>query len=202
MTRIEPKAALHQYLRESRDAVRWKVDGLSEYDVRRPLTPSGTNLLGMVKHLTMCEAGYFGDTFERPFPDRPTWWDEDDDPQADWWATEDETRADLLALYDRVIAHSDATIEALALDAPGHVPWWGKGGDVTLQQVLVHMVAEVSRHAGQVDVLREGIDGRTGMQSDDSNMPEYDEATWVAYRDKVEQAARTAASLGAPPLVE
>ena len=49
----------------------WKVDGLSEYDIRRPLTPTGTNLLGLVKHLADCEIGYFGDTFGRALADPP-----------------------------------------------------------------------------------------------------------------------------------
>lgn len=54
----------------------WKLDGLSEYDVRRPLTPTSTNLLGLVKHLSIVEAWYFGKTFDRPFAEDLPWWDE------------------------------------------------------------------------------------------------------------------------------
>ena len=61
-----PKDTLIHYLQGARDAIVWKVEGLSEYDARRPLTPTGTNLLGLVKHLASVELGYFGDTFGRP----------------------------------------------------------------------------------------------------------------------------------------
>ena len=61
------KAKLHEYLQTGRDALLWKLDGLSEYDVRRPVVPTGTNLLGLVKHVASVEAGYFGATFGRPF---------------------------------------------------------------------------------------------------------------------------------------
>jgi hypothetical protein len=64
-----PKADLLRYLQDGRDALLWKLDGLSEYDIRRPLTPTGTNLLGLVKHIASVELGYFGDTFGRPFFD-------------------------------------------------------------------------------------------------------------------------------------
>ena len=47
---FDPKAELHEYLQSGRAVLLWKLDGLSEYDVRRPLTPTGTNLLGLVQH--------------------------------------------------------------------------------------------------------------------------------------------------------
>ena len=84
MTGSDPKADLHRYLQIGREALLWKLDGLSEYDVRRPLTPTGTNLLGLVKHLASIEVGYFGETFGREFPERLGWLDDlDDDPSAD-----------------------------------------------------------------------------------------------------------------------
>ena len=55
------KEYLHSHLRWIRQALLWKLDGLSDYDIRRPLTPTGTNLLGLVKHLATWEARYFGD---------------------------------------------------------------------------------------------------------------------------------------------
>ena len=68
MAEMDPKATLVRYLQQARDAMLWKLDGLGEYDIRRPLTPTGTNLLGLVKHLAGVESGYFGATFGRPFP--------------------------------------------------------------------------------------------------------------------------------------
>ena len=63
------KGHLHGQLRRTRQALVWKLEGLSEYDVRRPLTATGTNLLGLVKHLATLEAWYFGEVFGRPFPE-------------------------------------------------------------------------------------------------------------------------------------
>ena len=138
----------------------WKLEGLSEYDVRRPLTPSGTNLLGMVKHMAYSGARYFGEVFGRPFPEVPAW----DTPGAwegEHCATAAESRADILELYARVGEHADATIAELELDAPGVVPWWPRP-NVRLYKILAHMLAETSRHAGHADILREQLDGAVG----------------------------------------
>ncbi len=102
----------------------WKLDGLSKYDVRRPLTPTGTNLLGLVKHLSIVEAWYFGKTFDRPFAEDLPWWDEGAEEQTDMWVTAAETRDEIVDRYRRVWLHADATIIDLPADAPGHVPWW------------------------------------------------------------------------------
>jgi hypothetical protein len=87
------KAYLHSDLCEVRETMLWKLDGLSEYDARRPLTSTGTNLLGLIKHVTIAEARYFGTVFGRPFPERLPWWDDDADFGADMWATDAESRA-------------------------------------------------------------------------------------------------------------
>src|SRR5258707_7733658 len=101
MTGTEEKADLHRYLKNGREALVWKLDGLSEYDCRRPLTPTGTNLLGLVKHLASVEIGYFGDTFGRPFGESLPWHDADAAPNADMWATADESREQIVGLYRR-----------------------------------------------------------------------------------------------------
>jgi hypothetical protein len=67
MIDADAKETLRRYLRSAREALLWKLEGRSEYDIRRPLTPTGTNLLGLVKHLSIVEAWYFGETFGRPF---------------------------------------------------------------------------------------------------------------------------------------
>src|SRR3954463_12330014 len=124
MTGPGAKADLHRYLQAGRDALLWKLDGLTEYDVRRPLTPTGTNLLGLVKHLAYVELGYFGVTFDRPFAEPLPFLDYEVEPKADMWATADESREHIVGLYRRAWAHADATIDALPLDAVGRVPWW------------------------------------------------------------------------------
>jgi Protein of unknown function (DUF664) len=195
MPASDPKADLQRYLQHARDALLWKLDGLAEYDIRRPLTPTGTNLLGLVKHVAGTEAGYLGDTFGRPSEE--TLPDVDAVPNADLWAAPEESREDITGLYRRVWAHSDATIEALPLEATGHVPWWPAPHDeVTLHQMLVHMIAETDRHAGHADIVRELIDGAAGLRDGSSNLPDGDQAWWQDYHNQVERAAQQAAEAG------
>lgn len=185
------KQDLHRYLEVARAALLWKLDGASEYDVRRPLTPTGTNLLGLVKHVASVEAGYLGDCFGRPFPDPLPWFADDAEPNADMWATEDESRDDVVDLYHRVWAHSDATVAALDLDARGQVPWWPEERrEVSLHRILVHVVTETNRHAGHADIVRELVDGATGLRPGADNMwtPEGD-AGWEEYRARLQEVA-------------
>ncbi|WP_112268336.1 DinB family protein [Lentzea terrae] len=190
----DPKADLHRYLRTARSAVLWKLDGLSEYDARRPLTPTGTNLLGLVKHLATVEQEYFGACMGRKFPEVLPWVaaiEDGSDLNADMFATADESRSDIVSLYARATEFADSVISELPLDAPGVVPWWPEDRKyVTLQLLLVHMIAETNRHAGHADILREGLDGMAGLREGGSNLPEQD---WAGYRERVETAARDAA---------
>ncbi|TQS40130.1 DinB family protein [Cryptosporangium phraense] len=190
MTPYDPKADLQRYLQEARDALVGKLDGLSEYDLRRPLVPTGTNLLGLVKHAAGVEAGYFGETFDRPFPEPMPWFDDDAEPNADLWATADESPVSIVGLYRRVWAHADATIAALDLDAAGRVPWWNRP-DVSLHQILVHVIADLHRHAGHADIVRELIDGSVGMRSEGDNLPDVDREWWAGYRARLEDVARS-----------
>lgn len=193
MTGSQPKADLQRYLQRARDALLWKLEGLSEYDVRRPLTPTGTNLLGLVKHVAGCEIEYFGATFGRPFADAPPWLTADAEPNVDMWASADESRADVVGLYHRAWAHSDATIAAVELDGLGSVAHWPEDRrQVTLHAILVHMVAETQRHAGHADIVRELVDGVVGMRADGDNMAPGDRTWWVDYRNRLERVAREA----------
>ncbi|MER6600674.1 hypothetical protein C6W96_00250 [Streptomyces sp. CS149] len=189
----QPKADLQRYLQSARDALLWKLEGLSEYDVRRPLTPTGTNILGLVKHAAGVELGYFGDTFGRPFGEVVPAFEDDAEANQDMWATADESRADILALHRRVTEHADATIAELPLDAVGRVPWWPDDRSrVTLHQILVHVISDLQRHAGHADIVRELVDGAVGLRSGNENMPSGDRAWWEGYRQRLEQAARDA----------
>ena len=182
-----------RYLQTAREALLWKLDGLSEYDARRPLTPTGTNLLGLVKHVAGVEAGYLGLTFGRPFPEPLPWLDESAEPDADMWATPDETREQVVGLYHRVEAHSAATTDSLPLDAVGHVPWWPpERREATLHRILVHVIAETHRHAGHADIVRELIDGAVGLRADNDNMPSGDQDWWHDHRARVQRAAEAA----------
>jgi uncharacterized damage-inducible protein DinB len=188
-----PSDVLLHYLRSAREALVWKLDGLSEYDARRPLTPTGTNLLGLVKHVASVEAGYLGDCFGRPFGEPLPWLEEDAEPNADMWATAEESRADVLALYRRVWSNSDTTLAELPVDAPGEVPWWPEERRrVTLHQIAVHVVAETNRHAGHADILREVVDGAAGLRPDNDNLPAVPAGWWEEHRARLEQVARQA----------
>jgi hypothetical protein len=190
------KEYLHDDLRWVREAIVWKLDGLSEYDIRRPLTPTGTNLLGLIKHLATWEARYLGEIFDRPFPEPlPRWDDEEAEDGADMWATEDETRAEIVDRYKRVWAHSDATIDALPIDAPGYVPWWPRP-NVKLFTIIVHVLTEANRHAGHADILREQLDGATGESPDVGVEAGRDAAFWENRRAVIERAAQAARAAG------
>ncbi len=191
---MDEKATLQSYLAVRRADLLATLDGLGEYDIRRPLTPTGTNLLGLVKHVASVQLEYFGLVFDRP--GRSLAWTDDGAPDnADMWATEDESRTDIIDLHHYSAAHADATIEALPLDAPGSVPWWDEARRaVTLHQILVHVCVETARHAGHADIVRELIDGRIGNGPADPNIPPLDADAWSAYTARVESAARAAAA--------
>jgi uncharacterized damage-inducible protein DinB len=189
----DPKAELQVYLQRARDALVWKLDDLSEYDIRRPMTPTGTNLLGLVKHCAGVELGYFGLVFGRPADEPTPWMEEDAEANADMWATVDESRDDIVSLYRRAWAHADATIAASPLEATGAVPWWPQERRYpTLHRVMIHVIADVQRHAGHADIARELIDGGAGLLPNISNLPDLDAAGWAAHRRKLERVAREA----------
>ena len=189
----DPKQTLSGYLQQGREAVLWKLDGLGERDRRRPLSPTGTNLIGLIKHLASVEAGYFGEVFGRPFPEPFNWMAEDAEDNADMWATADESSEQIVALYRRVWAHSDATIEAAPLDAPGEVAWWpAERRAVTLHRILVHVATETHRHAGHADLVRELIDGQVGHRRAVSNLPDRDAGWWSDYRIRLQAVADAA----------
>ncbi|WP_028281382.1 DinB family protein [Arthrobacter sp. H5] len=188
---MDEKETLHHYLRIRRADLLAKLDGLSEYDARRPMTPTGTNLLGLIKHVASVELDYFGGVFGRPSGRSLPWFADDAEPDADMWVTTEESRDEIVELHRFSAAHSDATINELPLDAPGEVPWWPEERRrVTLHQILVHMCVETAQHVGHADILRETIDGSTGRGAEDPNMPQRSADAWAGYRARIEAAAR------------
>lgn len=190
---MDDKATLLRYLRARRADLLAKLDGLGEYDIRRPMTPTGTNLLGLVKHVASVELGYFGEVFGRRAGGELPWFADDAEADADLWATAEETREEIVELHRFSAAHSDETIESLPLDAVGEVPWWPpERRRVTLHQILVHMCAETARHAGHADILRELIDGTAGNGPEDPNLTPRSAQEWAQHRARIEAAARQA----------
>jgi len=186
---LDVPGELHRYLQEARDRVLFRLDGISDYDIRRPLTPTATNLLGLVKHLASIEFGYLGDCLGRPSPTRLPWvedgsiWD-----SADMWATPHESRADLIRLYQSAWRHSDESISQLGLTASAHVSWKpDQRRDTTSGALLIRVLAETAQHAGHADIVRELIDGQAGQDHHDAG----DSQWWASYLTRVQQAADT-----------
>lgn len=150
------KESLQVALDRHRDVVLWKLEGLDEEQARRRMTPSGTSLLGLVKHLAGVEYGWFCETFGRESDAVPF---DAADPEADMRAEPHETTAGITGYYRRARAAADTVIAETALDDVG-TAWTGE--TVSMRWVLIHMLEETARHAGHMDILRELIDGATG----------------------------------------
>ena len=190
----DTKADLVDALGALNEAVLGKLDGLGEYDLRRPVTPTGSNLLGIVKHLASVQAGYFGDVFGRPWPEPMPWMTDQAPVNADMFATADEASEWVLDLYRRSWAHATETFAVVDLEDTGTVPWWPEDRrHPTLRAALVHMLVETARHAGHLDVVRELIDGRAGRFAGDPSMPSDAEIDWNGYAAEVEANAVRAA---------
>ena len=191
---LEQKQVLKKYLQETREALLWKLEGLTDKQARWPLVASGNNLLGLVKHCANIEIGYFGPTFGREWPDpeeivSEQRWEED--PQADWYATADESVASITDLYRRAWAFGDETIDTLPLDAVGRVPWWGNS-EVTLFRIIIHVSDELARHAGHADILRELTDQSVGLYADNTNIPNWEKSELQLYVEKLKDLAERA----------
>ncbi|HEX6233608.1 MAG TPA: DUF664 domain-containing protein [Jiangellaceae bacterium] len=190
---MTPKEVLKTYLQMQRDAMLWKLDGLGERELRWPMTPTGTNLLGLVKHVASMEFEYFGVVFDRPADEPLPWLAPDAEDNADMWATADQSRDWIVDFYRRSWAHADQTIDTLELDAPGRVPWWPpERQGVTLHEILVRMIAETARHAGHADIVRELTDGAAGYRPEVANLPDRNETWWTGYLDRLREVAAEA----------
>lgn len=192
MTAPDLKSDLVGHLDRLNRDVLHKLEGLSEYQRRRPMTSTATNLLGVAFHLASLNAEYFGETFDRTFPrDGEFYWriDDDADPQDDLWVRPEASSEWVVGLYHAAWEHAKETIAALDLESTGRIPT-SPYAKVTLGEMLVHMVDETARHAGHMDIVRELIDGTVGRYDGDGNIiGGYD---WAAYRERVEAGARAA----------
>jgi hypothetical protein len=191
---LEQKQILKQYLQETREALVWKLEGLTEKQARWPLVPSGNNLLGLVKHCANTEIGYLGRCFGREWPNPGEIVSDaaiDDDPQADWYATADESVASILDLYRRAWAFCDETIDTLPLNTVGRVAWW-TNGEVTLFRLILHVTDDLTRHAGHADILRELTDRSVGLNVEHPNIPDWKAGEAAEYLEKLKNLAERA----------
>lgn len=149
----DEKQSLLATLRRHRDAVLWKLEGLDDEQVRRPMTPTGTNLLSIVKHLASVEYGYLTEAFGRA--PEPLWFT----PEEDMTLGPEDTTAAIVALYGRAATSADRTVAEHGTDDLG-TAWFGD--TVTLRWALLRVIEDTARHAGHMDIVRELIDGATG----------------------------------------
>ena len=159
----DEKTSMLAALDRHRDAAVWKLGGLDDEQLRRPMVPSGTALLSLIKHMAYVEYGWFCDTFGRESETLPF---DDDDPDADFRIEPGESTADILALYARARTAADRAVNEVGLDEVG-TAWTGE--KVSMRWVLIHMLEEVARHVGQMDIIRELIDGQSGDHNRDEN---------------------------------
>jgi len=150
------RATLEAFLDDYRDIVPRKISGLSDADARRPLVPSGTSVGGLLKHLRWAEYGWF----EQLLQERS-----DNNRRAHERSWEfaflpEDSLSTLLTDYQSQCAESRRIAARYPLDheVPHH-----RFGSVSLRWILVHMIEETARHTGQIDILREQLDGATGF---------------------------------------
>jgi uncharacterized damage-inducible protein DinB len=152
----DERELLARFLDFERDTLLWKASGLTEEQLRKPLTPSGMSLLGLVKHLAYVERNWFQSRFLGLDVYIP-WRQGDED--GDFRIEADETPESVFAFYRaeieesrRILAATDS-LDTMAKDP--HRP-------VTLRWILIHMIEETARHVGHADLMREATDGQTG----------------------------------------
>lgn len=175
----EEKALLRTHLRIVQDALLWKLEGLSDTDLRRPMTKTGTNLIGIVKHLTGVTYGYLCSAFGR---ERETFaWEHDEELfyGLDMWATPEESTEEIIAAYRRACDAVSRTIDELDLDTVGR---HHTGLKVSLRWMILNVLLDTTRHAGHADVVREAIDGSVGTDPVLTNTHSGDEEEyWRMY---------------------
>ena len=147
---------LVRYLDTYRGIIVFKAKGVERSTGIEPLVPSGTSLLGIVKHLAYVERWWFQAVLGQREVEFP--WSEDD-PDADWKIEPEESVDDIIDLYLGECAESQAILEEIgSLD-----DLFPQGDDeISARRVVIHMIEETARHAGHADILRELIDGSTG----------------------------------------
>jgi uncharacterized damage-inducible protein DinB len=152
------KEVLSGFLDHYREVLLDICEGLSEEQLRERMVPSGTSLLGVIKHLTYVERGWFqeivaNERFAYPF--------DVDDVDADFRLEDGEPSAEIFALYRQACARSREALEAASMDDMVENP--ERSADYSVRWVVVHMLEETARHAGHADIMREQLDGKVGI---------------------------------------
>jgi uncharacterized damage-inducible protein DinB len=150
------RTTLESFLDDYRDIVVRKVSGLSDSDARRSLVASPTTVGGLIKHLRWVEYGWFDQLLqERSNDNRRT-----HDRSWEFEFLPEEALPTLIAGYQTQCEESRRIAARYPLD---HVVPHRRFGTVSLRWIYVHMIEETARHTGQIDILREQLDGATGF---------------------------------------
>ncbi|WP_218713714.1 DinB family protein [Arthrobacter sp. BF1] len=183
-------AQLREYLNDAREAILWKCEGLSDAQARTPLTPTGTHVMGLLLHLAVTESEYFIACLGREI-ENPVIRDiiAAEDAQADFLPPPNMALVDAVNIYRETTAAADAVLDELELDSPALVPWWIKHRHTTMERLLVHMIAESHRHAGHLDIVREQLDGFSGLRPSAPNIPDLTPDQWKEQRLRMKELA-------------
>ena len=160
----DERDALTAFLQAQRRSVLAIVEGLAERDMRRPVVHSGWTPLGMIEHLGHAEHFWFKQVVTGtadPLGEPPR-----AEARADHgpFVTSRPVH-DVLAFYREQVVRSDEILAATPLDSrpAGRIPPDMAAEIHTVRDVVLHMVEEVARHAGHLDIARELLDGETGL---------------------------------------
>jgi uncharacterized damage-inducible protein DinB len=155
------KVAIAEVLDTYRDVVRWKVDGLSRDEAVKCIVASETSLLGVVKHLVYVERYWFQAVLAGDESALPPW---RTDPGFDWRIEANESIDDIVELYADECARSREVFDGLeSLDAE----FPRRDEMLTARNILLHLIEEIARHVGHMDIIRELIDESTGWGPED-----------------------------------
>lgn len=153
------KETLVAYLRFHQGTILNKISGLDEDGLSRSTVPSGLSLIGVLKHATYVHARWFELCFMDDDPGDLPW------PTNEWVREDGETVEGLIRAYQRHVELAHQIIDEANLDDL-NLGWSGGGWEpksYNLRWIVVHMIEELARHNGHADILREQIDGATGV---------------------------------------
>ena len=156
-------ATIREYLSNYRRTLGMKCEDLSpEQLATRSVAPSTMSLLGLIRHMARVEHNWFHRSLQghRDVP-RLYWSPEDQDLDFDGAVGDPAVVEDAFTIWNAQIAAADQWLDRLTdLDTVVCTP---QGEEVSVRDILIHMIEEYARHCGHADLLRECIDGRTGQ---------------------------------------
>ncbi|WP_340539887.1 DinB family protein [Nocardioides sp. GXZ039] len=162
------RAVVLNYLAHFRSTFEALCEGLDDDQLAtRSVPPSSMSLLGLLRHLAAVEYSWFRRVMERRL-DRPKMWGKDEHRDADFdgAVADPDVVAEAWAAWRAEVEFAEQWVDAApSFDVTGELDTPDGRIDIELRDVLVHLVEEYARHCGHADLLRERIDGRTGIGS-------------------------------------